>query len=615
MPSRAEPTSHPADHGVFGVPGDLSPWDVRFDPSDRAHLDSIGDGRVRLRLWAEPELVDAHLVVRCPDGVLAYPMSTVFTGGRFSFWEVVVGPFDEVVEYSFALRTGGGSGVYLAPSGIASAIERLDRWTLAVPDEMTVPVWSRGMVVYQVFPDRFARAGIESPEGLAPWGSKPTSTGFQGGDLDGVTSRLDYLQDLGVDALYLNPIFTSPSNHRFDVTDYYRVDALLGGNEALENLVTETHRRGMKVILDASFNHVHPSFFAFDDVMHKGPDSPYWDWFVVSRWPFEILYRPDRLANQESHPIDRWTREIGIPVREVDGPGPVIELPYEAWYDVATMPRVDLSNPEARRYMLDVATYWPRQYEIDGWRMDVARYVDPDFWADMRRAVRSVSSDFYMLAEVWGDASQWLQGDRFDATMNYTFRDLCLRFFALETMDGSALAEGLARLWAQYAWPVTLANHNLLGSHDRARFLTECRGQVWRAVLAAVLQMTFPGAPGIYYGDEVGMEGDDDPGCRAAMDWDQDGSSHPIYSTYQELARLRRREPALVTGEWRPVLGREGVVAFSRELEGRRLIVAINRDSHAVEIEEASCREVLWGEASVQDGVISLGPRSAGVLA
>lgn len=614
MPSRAEPTPRLSDHGIFGVPGDLSPWDFRFDPDDRAHLDAAGDGRVRLRLWAEPDMLDAHLVLRSTEGVLAYTMSPVSTGGRFTFWEVVAGPFDKTVEYSFALRTDDGSGVYLAPSGVTSAIERLDRWTMTVPGRISVPQWSHGMVVYQVFPDRFARAG-ESSVGLVPWGSEPTSTGFQGGDLDGVTSRLDYLQDLGVDALYLNPIFTSPSNHRFDTTDYYQVDPLLGGDEALESLVTESHRRNMKVILDASFNHVHPSFFAFDDVLRRGPDSPYWRWFVVSRWPFEIRYRPDQMADRGSHAIDKWTREIGIPVREVDGPGPAIELPYEAWYDVATMPRVDLSNPEARRYMLDVATYWPREYEIDGWRMDVARYVDSDFWVDMRREVRSVSSDLYLLAEVWGDASEWLQGDRFDATMNYTFRDLCLRFFALETMDGATLIDGLARLWAQYAWPVTLANHNLLGSHDRARFLTECGGEVWRAVLAAVFQMTFPGAPGIYYGDEVGMEGDDDPGCRAAMDWDQAGVSHPIYSAYRGLARLRQREPALVTGEWRAVLGREGVVAFSRELEGRRLVVVINRDSDPVDVDEISCHELLWGEASLADGVISLGPRSAAVLA
>lgn len=612
MPSKAEPTPRTSDHGIFGVPGDLSPWDLRFDPGDRAHLDSADDGLVRLRLWAEPGLGDAHLVVRSSDGVLAFRMSPVATGGRFTFWEVVAGPFEEPVQYTFALRTDDGSGVYLAPGGITNAIERLDRWTMNAPEEFSVPAWSRGMVVYQVFPDRFARAG-ESSDGLDVWGSEPTGTGFQGGDLDGITSRLDYLAELGVDALYLNPIFTSPSNHRFDTSDYYAVDPLLGGNEALKKLVTESHNRGMRVILDASFNHVHPRFFAFQDVAENGRDSPFWGWFSVSRWPFEIGYRPDLVSDRELSRIERWEREIGIPARAFDGPGPAVELPYEAWYDVATMPRVDLANPEARRYMLDVATYWPREYGIDGWRMDVARYVDPDFWEEMRRDVRSVSSQLYLLAEVWGDASDWLQGDRFDGTMNYTFRDLSLRFFAAESIDGAALIDGAARLWAQYGWPVTLANHNLLGSHDRARFLTECGGEVWRAVLSAVFQMTYPGAPGIYYGDEVGMEGGDDPACRGAMAWDRTG--HPILATYRELARLRRAEPALITGEWRPVAGREGLVAYSRELDGRRLVVAINRGAQPVDLEEPSCGEVIWGHASISNGVVSIPPRSAAVLA
>jgi cyclomaltodextrinase len=612
--SKAEPTPYRADHGVFGVPGDLSPWDIRFDPADRAHLDSVGNGRARLRLWAEPELGEAQMVVRSFEGVLAYPMDRVFAGDRFTFWEVVVGPFDHPVDYSFALRAGDGTGVYLAPSGVTNAIERLDRWTLVIPEEMNVPDWSQGMVVYQIFPDRFARSDSASAEGIDPWGSEPTSTGFQGGDLEGVTSRLGYLESLGVDALYLNPIFASPSNHRFDAVDYYQVDPLLGGNEDLERLVTESHKRGMKVILDSSFNHVHPSFFAFQDLMRNGPESPYWSWFVVSEWPFEIRYRPDLVANAGIHPLERWEHEIGIPARAVDGPGPAIELPYEAWYDVATMPRVDLANPEARRYMLDVATYWPREYGIDGWRMDVVRYVDPDFWVDMRREVRSVSADLYLLAEVWGDASDWLQGDRFDATMNYTFRELCLRFFARETMDGAALTDGLARLWAQYPWTVTLANHNLLGSHDRARYLTECGGEVWRAVLTAVFQMTFPGAPGIYYGDEVGMEGEDDPGCRAAMDWGSEWADHPIYSAYQSLARLRRREPTLVTGEWRPIVGSDGIVAYSRETEGRRLVVVINRGPDSADVSDTSCQEVVWGEASVEGGRVMLGPKSAAIL-
>jgi cyclomaltodextrinase len=614
--SKAEPTSFPADHAIFGAPGDVSPWDIRFDPTDRAYFDGEGEGVVRIRVWSEPDLVDAHLVVRTPTGATGYPMEAVATSVRFTFWEVVAGPLEDGAEYTLAFRSrSSGTGVYLAPSGVTNVVERLDRWPLALAEPLSVPDWAQGMVVYQIFPDRFDSTGQGTPDGLEAWGSEPTRTGFQGGDLAGVTRHLDYLSDLGVDAIYLNPIFASPSNHRYDATDYYNVDPMLGGNQALTELVEKSHAAGLRVILDASFNHVHPRFFAFQDVVRRGPRSEYWDWFVVDEWPIRVGYRQAMLTPALVAQIEEWSAELGIRTEQLDGDGRPTEPSYDAWYGVATMPRVNLATPEARAYMLDVAVHWITEYDVDGWRMDVARYVDPDFWADLRVAVRTARPDVYLLSEVMGDASDWLQGDKFDATMNYTFRDLSLRFFARDEIDGPVFLDESARLWAQHAWAVTLANHNLLGSHDTARLLTECRGEVWRAVLAAVFQMTFPGAPGIYYGDEVGMEGEDDPGCRGPMDWARNRETHPIFTTYQGLARLRRSEPALVTGDWRPILGMGDLVAYSRELEGRRVLVAINRGPEQVDLVETAYREVLWGEALIGEKTVTLGPRSAAVLA
>lgn len=615
MPSRVEPTPFPDDHGVFGVPGDMSPWDVRFDPADRAHLDDIGGGVGLFRVWAEPTLTDGHLVVRTGVDVVAYPMAVISAGGRFDFWEIEAGPLPEQTRYSFAFKTPQGTGVYLSPGGVTNAIERLDRWALTLPEPMTIPGWAEGVVIYQIFPDRFARSGVADPGDLEPWDNDPTPTGFKGGDLAGITERLDHLTALGIDVLYLNPIFAAPSNHRFDTVDYFNVDPLLGGNAGLRDLVSEAHDVGLRVVLDASFNHVHPSFFAFADVMERGPDSEYWSWFVVERWPLEIGYRQHFVDDDDRRRLQRWHEEIGLPLRELDGPGRAVEPSYEAWYGVATMPRVDLSHPAARAYMLDVAAYWVREFEIDGWRMDVARYVDRDFWLVFRKVVRDVDPDAYLLAEVWGDASDWLQGDMFDGTMNYTFRELALRFFATEEIDAAQLADGCARLWAQYAWPVTLANHNLLGSHDRARFLTEAGGEVWRARLAAVFQMTFPGAPGIYYGDEVGMEGGDDPHCRGAFTWDSGRHERSLLETYVELGRLRRTEPALVKGRWRPETNGDGVIAYSRELDGRRLVVVINRSPGEQRVEVTGCSAILWGEAVLDDAEVVVPPRSAGVLA
>ncbi|HZD03543.1 MAG TPA: glycoside hydrolase family 13 protein, partial [Longimicrobiales bacterium] len=401
-------------------------------------------------------------------------------------------------------------------------MERLDRWRLDPGSEpVRVPAWSQGALIYQIFPERFHNGDPSNdPEGVDEWGSPPDSRRLQGGDLVGVLQKLDYLEGLGVDCLYLNPVFASPSNHRYDAVDYHHVDPILGGNRALAELVDEAHRRGMRVVLDASFNHVHPGFFAFRDLLEKGRASRYSAWFVVRDWPPRIRYRPSAGGEDVRQRVARWAAETGLEVETVPGEGRAVETTYESWYHVPTMPRVDLADPGAREYMLGVATHWIEHYDIDGWRMDVARYVDPDFWNDFRRAVKAVRPDAYLLAEIMGDAGQWLQGDRFDATMNYTFRDLALAFFARDEIDGEGLLDGLGRLVAQYPWAVTLANHNLLGSHDTPRFLTEAGEEVDRLRLATVFQLTFPGAPGIYYGDEVGVTGGPDPENRRAFPWE-----------------------------------------------------------------------------------------------
>jgi cyclomaltodextrinase len=610
--SKAEPVALTDDHGVYGSPGDVTPWDIRFDPSDRAFCDSNPDGSVRIRVWTDPSLSDGMLVVRAADGVAGYRMTESIRTIRFIFWEVVAGPLPGGAEYTFAFKAPNGRGVYRVPSGVASGVERIDRWQLENPDPFTVPSWSQGAVIYQIFPDRFARQGVVDDPSLDEWGAEPDLWARQGGDLPGITERLGYLSDLGVDVIYLNPIFTSPSNHRYDTVDYLQVDPLLGGNQALKEMVTEPHARSVRVILDASYNHVHPRFFAFVDVVEKGPDSPYWDWFVVDEWPVRIRYREDRVADDprlEGY-LQHLRDELGLPIEPVSQGHRSVQAGYDAWYGVPTMPRVNLANPGAREYMLEVAAHWPREFDTDGWRMDVVRYVDPDFWDGFRETVRRVRPDAYLLAEVMGDTSTWLQGDRFDATMNYTFRDLCLRFFADGELDGRGMIDGLSGMWAQYAWPVTLANQNLLGSHDTPRFLTESGGEVWRLRLATVLQLTFPGAPGIYYGDEVGLEGHDDPGCRGAFPWDSDPAKHVVHQTIRQLTALRRSEPALTVGEWRPVDATSDLIVFERVLGTRRLVVGINRSSRSALI-AAAASEILWGEGRLQRGLFEVAPRSA----
>lgn len=615
MPSRARRVLQVDDDlGVFGLPGDVSPWDVRFDPTDPADLDAVGDGSFRLRVRAEPGLVDGTAVLRQGDRVVAVPLEPS-SAGRFVWWSATVGPLAEPAGLSFAFRTERSNApVYVVPSGTSASVERLDRWTIDPSRPgLDVPEWVKGAVIYQIFPDRFANGDLSNdPPGTVPWGSTPRPRQFQGGDLDGIVARLDHLSGLGVDAIYLNPIFRSPSNHKYDTVDYMEVDPAFGGNEALLRLVTACHRRGMRLILDASFNHVHPRFFAFADLVKRGRRSAYRDWFVIRDWPPRVQLRRDLADAATLDWVESWREETGLDVEEQAGPGPVIDTTYEAWYGVPTMPRLDLSNPDARAYVLGVAQHWLRDYDVDGWRMDVARYVDRDFWPDFRRACREVKPDAYLLAEIMGDVRDWLQGDAFDATMNYSFRSLAVEFFGRGTTDGATFLDHCTRLYARHALATTLANHNLVGSHDTARFLTEAGGERWRLELATVFQMTYPGAPGIYYGDEAGLLGDNDPGCRGAMPWEQIETRPGVMSTISELSRLRRRSRVLRLGGFVPVVADHDVAAFERRLGRSRVLVAFNRSARPVTI-EVDAVEMLWGRGQVTASAIVLEGRSAAI--
>ena len=613
MPSKAERVRRfDGDLGVYGLPGDVSPWDIRFDPGDRAFLDRQPDGRYRIRAWSEPGLTDGLVVVKRNEEFLGFPLTFIAPTSRFVFWEAVAEllPGDQV---SLAFRNPAGKAVYQVPGGISNAVERLDRWRIPDLSPMDVPRWSLGAVVYQIFPDRFANGDPSNdPPDTDEWGSAPDPRRFQGGDLVGIMQGLDYLSDLGVDLIYLNPIFQSPSNHRYDAIDYLQVDPALGGNDALMELVKRAHDLGIKVIVDASFNHCHPLFFAFQDLIKKGPDSRYRDWFVVHDWPVRVKAR-EPITGWQREWLPVWAEQSGLVIEYVIDRGLAVEPTYESWYGVASMPRINLANPEARRYMLEVAAEWPRIAGIDGWRMDVARYVDPDFWVDFRRAVRETNPEAYLIGEFMGDAGDWLQGDRFDATMNYTFRDICVRYLARDEIDAEEAADDLARLWAQYAWPVTLANQNLIGSHDTARFLTVAGGDEWRLRLATILSLTFPGAPGIYYGDEVGLLGENDPGSRNAFPWEPDPRSHHLHRTITELTSLRRAHPALAEGEWRPHLATAGLLAFERRLGGKRLLVAINRGMRR-RIELPTVGKVLWGKAELEGRTLNIAAREAAIV-
>jgi glycosidase len=311
--------------------------------------------------------------------------------------------------------------------------------------------------------------------------------------------------------------------------------------------------------------------------------------------------------------LDRVEKQVNVPfVRVSDSDGPAIEPTYSAWYDVLTMPQLNQRNPETRAYFLDVARHWLRAFDIDGWRMDVVQFVTPDFWPDFRRAVKETKPDAYLLSEVWGDTSLWLQGDQFDGTMNYSFRDLCLGFFARAEISTARLVEGLIRLYGLYAPQVLHANQNLLSSHDVARFRHLSGERPERVRLATFFQLTMPGVASIYYGDEIGMTGGDDPDNRRAFPWDRPETwDLAQLALTRDLARLRHEYPALRRGDWQPLDPQPGgdVHAFMRTHEEQRILVVLRREGPADPLElpvDGHQATIIYGDIrlGVADGVL-----------
>ncbi len=477
-----------------------------------------------------------------------------------------------------------------------------------MPDVQT-PEWVKDAIFYQIFPDRFAMSPrVPKPAGLQPWGSAPTPHGYQGGDLLGVAEHLDYLADLGITAIYFNPIFQSGSNHRYHTHDYYQVDPMLGGNAALRQLLDAAHARGIRVILDGVFNHASRGFFQFHDILENGPESAYLDWFTVEDWPL----RPygSRQPN------------------------------YRCWWGDPALPKLNTETPAVREFIFDVARHWI-EFGIDGWRLDVPGEIDDeDFWREFRRRVRAANPDAYIVGEVWADAERWLQGDQFDAVMNYAIARAAISFFAARTFDRDYKPGGfrlhkmgarqfdreIERQMKRYAWPITQVQFNLLDSHDTARFLTQAGGDVSALRLALLLLLTIPGAPCIYYGTEIGMAGGPDPDCRRAFPWQEATWDRDLLAFTRNVIALRKARPALRRGSFERFYASDDVCTFGRRTADDAVAVAFNAGSeeHTINLDttdllkNGAAVDLLSGApARVLRGTlrhITLAPRSAAVF-
>ncbi len=412
---------------------------------------------------------------------------------------------------------------------------------------MSVPYWVQDAVFYQIFPDRFANGDPHNdPSYLEPWGAAPTQHGFQGGDLRGIINQLDYLIDLGVNALYLNPIFLANSTHRYNTADYFRIDPRLGTMADFRALLDAAHANHVRVILDGVFNHCGRGFFAFSDLLENQAHSVYRDWYHVKRYPIDA-YSPG----------------------DADS--------YLGWWGLKSLPKFNTSNPEVRKYLLGVARYWIEQ-GIDGWRLDVPNEIDDDsFWDEFRLVVKTANPEAYLVGEIWTPDTRWVGDTHFDGLMHYPIRETLLDFLNGSFMTAAQFADKVEGFLKLYPRPNVYAMYLPLGTHDTERLMTLVK-DIRKVRLAYAFQFAYPGSPAIYYGDEIGMQGGKDPDCRRAFPTDQSAWNKDLRSWVQLLASLRRQLAPLRRGEYRRLFldDKRRIYAFARSLGREHVLVALN---------------------------------------
>ncbi|TCO56313.1 alpha amylase N-terminal ig-like domain-containing protein [Caldanaerobacter subterraneus] len=573
--------------------------------------------------------------------------------GKYEYWEIKLSfDYPTRIWYYFILKDGRKTAYYgdddeqLGGVGKATDVVNKDFVITVYDKNLDTPDWMKGAVMYQIFPDRFYNGdpsndrlkeysrGFDPVEYHDDWyvlpdnprdKDKPGYTGdgiwnndFFGGDLQGIIDKLDYLKELGISVIYLNPIFQSPSNHRYDTTDYTKIDELLGDLDTFKTLMREAHAREIRVILDGVFNHTSDDSIYFDrygKYLDKGlgayqawlqgdqSKSPYGDWYEI---------RPDGT-------YEGWWGFDSLPViRQINGS----EYNVKSWADFI------INNPDA------ISKYWLNpdgdpNAGADGWRLDVANEVAHDFWVHFRDAINTVKPNAPMIAELWGDASLDLLGDSFNSVMNYLFRNVVIDFIldkpfddgnsVHNPIDAAKLDQRLMSIYERYPLPVFYSTMNLLGSHDTMRILTvfgynsadnSQNSQeaydlaVKRLKLAAILQMGYPGMPSIYYGDEAGLSGGNDPDNRRTSPWGREDTD--LQEFFKKVVNIRNENQVLKTGDLVTLYAKGDVYAFGRRvINGKDIFGKSYPDSVAiVVINKGDAKQVsIDATKFIRDGV------------
>lgn len=509
---------------------------------------------LRLRMAREDEKAKVFLVYAqkydftfCREKV---PMEIKYSDRLYHYYEIKMRLTDVRFAYIFQIEEEGNTW-YFSEDGVTKEYRFEEGFYnfFQMPyinknDVLQTVDWMRSAVFYQIFVERFRQGNYKKDTSYVDmkWGDLPTPKSFAGGDLAGIIEKIDYIQELGINAIYLTPIFQSVSNHKYDISDYFTVDPQFGTMEDLKKLVRIAHEKNIRVVLDAVFNHCSMEMKQFQDVLEKGRDSSYYHWFLI----------------------------------DGDVPDPE-NRNYECFAACSYMPKLNTANEEVQEFLIEVALYWIREADIDGWRLDVSDEVSHEFWRRFRKAVKQEKPDSVIIGENWHDAYPYLMGDQYDSIMNYAFTKACLDYFAKGVFTAKDMAEKLNSNLMRNMEQVNRMMLNLLDSHDTHRFFTEVGKDKDKVLAAVALEMIFMGAPCIYYGTEICTEGGYDPDSRRCFSWDTASWDMDFMEMMKELIRLRK-QPAVQFGDIK-VTEEQGMLVVERNWKESKIILRINMES------------------------------------
>ena len=520
--------------------------------------------------------VDKYISIELKDTRKTVPMKKIASSQFHDYYEAQIRMDVICLRYFFELTDMHGEKAYFGNYEFSKeCITNIDRMfdcpqNLREEEMFEVPEWAANKVVYQIFPSRYAAS---QPVDKELWYKAPiTFTDNLHGDLRGIIDHLDYIRDLGIDVIYMTPVFKSDSSHKYDTIDYYQIDPSFGTAEDLRELVQKAHQYGMKVVLDAVFNHTGRDFFAFKDILENKEKSKYLDWYFIDKFPL------DNESGQAPN--------------------------FKCFGYYGGMPKLNLKNPEVEKYVTDVACYWLKECDIDGWRMDVGDEISHYFWKHFRRAVKAVKKDALIIGEIWHYAGDFLEGDEWDTVMNYPFYLNLIDLLADEKIGVSRFVQNLGYMKGRLNKKCYPLMWNLIDSHDTARFLHLCNNKQ-KQHLAAAFQLLMPGMPMIYYGDELAMPGANGSDCRRGMYWDEEYRDNEMLEWYKRLIQVRRTHACIAEGELAETITRDedGTIVLIRKNTEETIALIFNCSNDTKEFKEYAGRYNLLGE-SVFDGKV-----------